>query len=72
MSFRDEKKRIINEFERDFLRRALQRAEGNMSAAARIAGIDRKNFWVLARRHGLIAARSEGARGVDPGRMDLA
>ncbi|OGQ18166.1 MAG: hypothetical protein A2138_27420 [Deltaproteobacteria bacterium RBG_16_71_12] len=57
MSFRDEKKRVVSEFERDFLRRALQRAEGNMSAAARIAGIDRKNFWVLARRHGLIAQR---------------
>ena len=72
MSFRDEKKRVISEFERDFLRRALQRAEGNMSAAARIAGIDRKNFWVLARRHGLNATRGEGTRSLDPGRMDLA
>ncbi|MBI1944405.1 MAG: sigma-54-dependent Fis family transcriptional regulator [Deltaproteobacteria bacterium] len=61
MSFRDEKKRVVSEFERDFLRRALQRAEGNMSAAARIAGIDRKNFWVLARRHGLIAQRGNAA-----------
>jgi DNA-binding NtrC family response regulator len=52
-SFRDEKKRVVSEFERDYLRRALERAEGNMSEAARIAGIDRKNFWVLARRHGL-------------------
>jgi DNA-binding NtrC family response regulator len=52
-TFRDEKKRVVSEFERDYLRRALERADGNMSEAARIAGIDRKNFWVLARRHGL-------------------
>ena len=71
MSFRDEKKRVVNEFERDFLRRALQRAEGNMSAAARFAGIDRKNFWVLARRHGLITQLGEGARSDGSRRTDL-
>ncbi len=52
-TFRDEKRRVVAEFERDYLRRVLERADGNMSEAARIAGIDRKNFWVLARRHGL-------------------
>ena len=52
-NFRDEKRRVVAEFERDYLRRVLERADGNMSEAARLAGIDRKNFWVLARRHGL-------------------
>jgi DNA-binding NtrC family response regulator len=57
-SFREEKKRAVAEFERDYLKRVLERADGNMSEAARIAGIDRKNFWVLAKRHGLKRAEA--------------
>jgi two-component system, NtrC family, response regulator AlgB len=60
--FRDEKRRVVSEFEREYLRRVLEKAEGNMSEAARIAGIDRKNFWVLARRHGLISRREREER----------
>jgi DNA-binding NtrC family response regulator len=52
-SFRDEKKRVVAEFERDYVRRALERADDNVSEAARMAGLDRKSFWNLARRNGL-------------------
>jgi DNA-binding NtrC family response regulator len=52
-SFRDEKKRIVADFEREYVRRALERADANVSEAARMAGLDRKSFWNLARRNGL-------------------
>ena len=52
-NFRDEKKRVVAEFEREYVRRALERADDNVSEAARLAGLDRKSFWNLARRNGL-------------------
>ena len=52
-SFKEEKKRVVVDFEREYVKRVLEKADGNMSEAARLAGIDRKNFWVLVRRHGL-------------------
>ena len=52
-TFKDEKKRIVADFEREYVRRSLERAEGNVSEAARLAGLDRKSFWLLARRNGL-------------------
>ncbi len=51
--FRDEKRRLIAEFERNYVQQMLYRADGNMSEAARQAGLDRKNFWLMAKRHGL-------------------
>jgi two-component system, NtrC family, response regulator AtoC len=53
--FKDEKKRVIDAFEREYVRRVLERAKGNLSEAARLAELDRKNFWLLAKRHGLKA-----------------
>ena len=49
-TFKDEKRRIVTAFERDYVERALHRAHGNLSEAARLAGLDRKSFWMLARR----------------------
>ena len=46
---------VIAEFEADFERRyvqwLLQRHEGNMSAAARAADMDRKYLYKLAKKH---------------------
>jgi DNA-binding NtrC family response regulator len=58
-TFKEEKKRVVGEFERDYVKRILERADGNMSEAARLAGIDRKNLWVLARRYGLKSGGAE-------------
>jgi transcriptional regulator of acetoin/glycerol metabolism len=35
------------------VRRALQQSSGNVSEAARNAGLDRKSFWLIARRAGV-------------------
>ncbi|QRK08639.1 sigma-54-dependent Fis family transcriptional regulator [Archangium violaceum] len=43
-------------FERDYLIEALRRCGGNVSAAARMAGRNRTDFYELLRRHGLSAA----------------
>lgn len=41
------------DFEREYLRDAIEEAGRNLSKAARMAGMDRKNFWTLAKKHGL-------------------
>src|SRR3989454_9193971 len=48
--------RSIDEFERRYLPWLVQRAGGNMSKAARIAGIDRTTLYRLMERHGLCKA----------------
>lgn len=49
------KKRWSQEFERAYLLKALERHQGNVSAAAREAKIDRSNFLRLLRRHAIRA-----------------
>ncbi|HXF95232.1 MAG TPA: sigma-54 dependent transcriptional regulator [Gemmatimonadales bacterium] len=45
--------RLLAKFDRQYLTRALIRAGGNLSKAARLAGIDRTSFYRLMERHGL-------------------
>lgn len=45
--------RVTAEFERRYLSWVVNRAEGNMSRAARIAGIDRTTIYRLMEKHGL-------------------
>ncbi len=52
-SFADAKARAIRDFERGYLAEVLQRASGNLSLAARIAGKERSRFGKLVRKHGL-------------------
>jgi transcriptional regulator with GAF, ATPase, and Fis domain len=49
--FRLAKRRLIEEFERTYLCRALEGADGNISRAAQTAGIDFKNFHAKMRRY---------------------
>lgn len=62
-NFQTEKKRVIETFERDYVRRVLQRTDGNLSAAARVAGIDRKNLWTMAKKYGLRTEKKRGETG---------
>jgi Nif-specific regulatory protein len=61
--FRAAKRRVIEEFERDYLTRCLREAEGNISQAARAAGIDVKNFHDKMSRYGIDALAFKKGRG---------
>jgi DNA-binding NtrC family response regulator len=47
------RERLIGAFERRYLTRLVQLTGGNMSKAARIAGVDRTTLYRLMERHGL-------------------
>jgi len=51
--FRDVKKDVVENFERDYTRELLKRHHGNLAAAARQAGMDRKNLWMLVKKYGI-------------------
>ena len=45
--------RVVAKFERGYLEELVRAAEGNMSRAARLAGVDRTTLYRLMERHGL-------------------
>ncbi len=53
--FTFEKRKMVARFEARFARECLRHANGNVAEAARIARIDRKNFWTLMHRHKITA-----------------
>ena len=59
-SFQAIKARVVSRFEHDFLETTLRAHEGNISRAARAVKKNRRAFWELLRKHGLLAgARRE-------------
>jgi len=65
--FRAAKRRVVEDFERDYIIRRLQAAEGNISQAARAAEIDFKNFHAKMTRYGIDPLRFRGGRAPEPG-----
>ncbi|MFY0582752.1 sigma 54-interacting transcriptional regulator [Cystobacter fuscus] len=59
LPFAEAKQAVVESFERHYLRDVLARAGGNLSEAARRAGVDRKHLRALARRHGLLPEEPE-------------
>ncbi|WP_454697023.1 helix-turn-helix domain-containing protein [Achromobacter aegrifaciens] len=55
-SFRIAKARVVDGFERDYIRLALARHGGNVAQAARACSKHRRAFWALMRKHGIEAA----------------
>jgi DNA-binding NtrC family response regulator len=53
LPFKTAKAQIVDNFEREYMRTLLKRHEGNLSAAARAAEVDRKHLRELLRKHGL-------------------
>ncbi|MCY1032767.1 sigma 54-interacting transcriptional regulator [Corallococcus sp. BB11-1] len=53
LPFKEAKERLIEGFERDYLKTLLERCGGNVSKASREAGIDRVYLRKLLRKHGL-------------------
>ena len=55
LPFTEAKAAVLQTFELRYLRDVLQRCEGNISAAARQSGLDRKHLRTLLRKYGLVA-----------------
>jgi DNA-binding NtrC family response regulator len=53
--FKEARDKLLEDFERDYLRTLLERNGDNMSEAARVAGISRAQFYRLLERYGLKA-----------------
>ena len=53
LPFKEAKSLVVDRFERGYIEAILKRHEGNLSAAARAAEIDRKHLRELLRKHGL-------------------
>jgi two-component system response regulator AtoC len=63
--FRDLKQDVIEGFEREYVRELLRTHRGNLAAAARQAGMDRKNLWALAKKYGIDLDGYRDGRGED-------
>ena len=50
LPWKEARERYLESFERSYAQALLARCEGNVSAAAREAGVDRKTFYTLLRR----------------------
>jgi DNA-binding NtrC family response regulator len=57
--FRLAKDAVIDSFERSYLSQLLEAAGGNMSKAARMAGMDRMYLHRLVQKHGLRGGKSD-------------
>ncbi len=53
LPYKDARAALLEQFEAAYLPEALERADGNVSQAARDCGMDRSHLWDLLRRHGL-------------------
>jgi transcriptional regulator of acetoin/glycerol metabolism len=51
--FKEAKQALVNEFERRYIMRLLAEHGGNISAAARVAGIDRMSIHKMLHRLGI-------------------
>ncbi len=61
-SYHAARDRVIAEFERKYLAALVEAAGGNMSRAARLAGVDRTTLYRLMERHGLQRDAVSGSR----------
>ncbi len=52
--FRDAKESIIDDFERQYLEKLIEKNKGNISAAAREASVDRRHLYRLLKKHDLM------------------
>lgn len=57
LSLREARERLLAAFERAYLERLLERANGNVAAAARLADVDRGTLFRMLKRLGLRVER---------------
>ena len=51
-TYRETKEQFVDDFERRYVKWLLDRNKGNVSSAARMAGMDRKHLHKLKKKHG--------------------
>ncbi|MBN1771811.1 MAG: sigma-54-dependent Fis family transcriptional regulator [Deltaproteobacteria bacterium] len=68
-SFAELKQQWVDHFERAYIDAALRRSAGNLSAAARLARMDKKNFHAKAVRFGLAGSAPATRNGVRSGAL---
>ncbi len=49
--FRDLKREVVEQFENEYALKLLEANGGNLAAAARQGGLDRKNLWAMAKKY---------------------
>ena len=52
-TFKELKREVVEGFEEAYTRQLLELCGGNLAAAARRAGMDRKNLWSMAKKYGI-------------------
>jgi DNA-binding NtrC family response regulator len=52
-AYHETRERVMARFERDYLTQVLQETQGNVSEAARVAGVNRATLYRILERHGL-------------------
>jgi transcriptional regulator of acetoin/glycerol metabolism len=52
-NYREARARALDDFERDFLLRALKATRGNVSSAAQLVGKERRAFGKLLKKHAI-------------------
>jgi DNA-binding NtrC family response regulator len=61
LPFKEAKEQLLERFEAAYFKRLVAHSDGNASAMARAAGIDRKHLYTLAKKHHLdLKGRPEG------------
>jgi two-component system response regulator AtoC len=55
--FRDLKRGVVERFEREYTEEMLRSHAGNIAAAARQAGLDRKNLWSMVKKYEIDVGR---------------
>ncbi len=61
VSLRQLREEFYENLERDYIEGLLERTKGNVSAAARLAGVSRKTFWNLLKKYNLDPSRYRGS-----------
>jgi transcriptional regulator with PAS, ATPase and Fis domain len=56
LPYADAKQRVLDEFNRNFIRKALFQTEGNVTKAAEKVKLDRANLQRLMRKHGVVSS----------------
>lgn len=66
LSFQNLKKRVIEEFEVNYLKEKMAAYDGSVTAAAHDAQMDRANFHRLLRRYGLAPKSFRAEKNEEP------